>query len=100
MYPDHPSVVLPTLVGNTSIASYPYPVGGSAGAPYACGDDILLVTSGNANQAEKSIADSCPACSGGFNGTSGHMDDYSSSQACSANSLGDYGNYWTADVSF
>jgi hypothetical protein len=84
-----------TLVGGTSVATYPSP---SVGNPYGCGDNILLVTSSNTNEAVKDAADYCPACSGGFNGTNGHIDDYSSSQACSGSGVGDLGNFWTADT--
>lgn len=85
-----------TVVGGTSVATYPNPA--VAGGPYVCQDGILLVTSQNTNQAEKSFADYCPACSSGFNGTNGHIDDYTSAAACSAHSIGDYGNFWTADT--
>lgn len=84
-----------TMVGGVSVATYPSP---NVGNPYGCGDDILLVTSSNTNEAVKNAADYCPACSGGFNGTNGHIDDYSSSQACSGNAVGDLGNFWTADT--
>jgi hypothetical protein len=84
-----------TMAGGVSVATYPSP---NVGNPYGCGDNILLVTSSNANEAVKDAADYCPACSGGFNGTNGHIDDYSSSQACSGGAVGDLGNYWTADT--
>lgn len=84
-----------TLQGGVSVATYPSP---NVGNPYGCGDNILLVTSSNSNQAIKDAADYCPACSSGFNGTNGHIDDFSSNQACTGNGVGDYGNYWTADT--
>jgi hypothetical protein len=71
-----------TLVGGVSVATYPSP---NVGNPYGCGDNILLVTSSNTNEALKDVADYCPACSSQFYGTNGHIDDYSSSQACSGN---------------
>lgn len=83
------------VVGGDSVATYPSP---NVGNPYGCGDNIQLVTSSNANQALKHVADYCPACSSGFSGTNGHMDDYSSVQACSGGAVGDYGNFWTADT--
>jgi hypothetical protein len=85
-----------TVVGGDSVATYPNPA--IVGGTYVCGDNILLVTSANTNQAIKHVADYCPACSAGFNGTNGHIDNYNSSQACSAHNLGDYGNFWTADT--
>ncbi len=84
-----------TLTGGISVATYPSP---NTGNPYSCGDNILLVTSSNVNEAIKDAADYCPACSGGYNGTNGHIDDYSSSQACSGSGVGDLGNFWTADT--
>jgi len=71
-----------------------------AGGPYVCGDNILEVTSSNSNQGLKTSNDYCPACGNSttFNGTNGHIDDYSSSQACSAHTVGDLGNFWTADT--
>ena len=84
-----------TMTGGVSVATYPSP---KVGNPYGCGDNALLVTSSNTNEAVKDVVDYCPACSGGFNGTNGHIDDYSSSQACSGNGVGDLGNYWTADT--
>jgi hypothetical protein len=84
------------VVGGTSVATYPNPA--VAGGPFVCQDNVLLVTSANANQAIKQVADYCPACSGQFNGTNGHIDDYTSSSSCSAHSVGDYGNFWTADT--
>jgi hypothetical protein len=84
-----------TMSGGVSVATYPSP---NVGNPFGCGDNILLVTSSNSNEAVKDAADYCPACSSGFNGTNGHIDDYSSSQACSGSGVGDLGNYWTADT--
>jgi hypothetical protein len=83
------------LTGGDAVATNPNP---KIGTIYGCGDNILLVTSGNTNQALKHAYDYCPACNAGFNGTNGHVDDFSSSQVCSAHSLGDYGNFWTADT--
>jgi hypothetical protein len=83
------------MSGGVSVATYPSP---NVGNPYGCGDNALLVTSSNTNEAIKDVADYCPACSGGLNGTNGHIDDYSSSQACSGGAVGDLGNFWTADT--
>lgn len=84
------------VIGGGSVATNPNPA--IVGGLYVCQDNILLVTSQNVNQAIKHVADFCPACSGQFNGTLGHIDDYSSSASCSAHSVGDYGNFWTADT--
>jgi hypothetical protein len=83
------------LVGGDAVATNPNPV---LITSYKCGDNILLVTAGNGNQALKHALDYCPACNTGYNGTNGHIDDYSSTQACSAHQVGDYGNFWTADT--
>lgn len=84
-----------TLIAGDSVATNPNPF---LITSYKCADDILLVTSGNGTQAIKHAEDNCPACSTGFNGTNGHIDDFSSSQACTAHGVGDYGNFWTADT--
>jgi hypothetical protein len=65
---------------------------------FGCGDNLSLITSSNTQQAMKYPEDFCPACNTGYNGTNGHIDNYSTSQACSGHSVGDYGNYWTADT--
>ena len=81
---------------NGTVAVYPNPA--VAGGPYVCGDNTLEVTSANTNNGLKTVADFCPGCNTGFLGTLGHIDDYSSSQACSAHAVGDLGNFWTADT--
>ncbi|MGH9644154.1 MAG: hypothetical protein ACRD3Q_17250, partial [Terriglobales bacterium] len=75
-----------------------YPNPAVTGGSYVCGDNILEVTSGNSNEALKTVADYCPVCNTGFMGTLGHIDDYSSNQACSAHAVGDLGNFWSADT--
>jgi hypothetical protein len=79
--------------GGIDVAVYPNPPVSSP--TWQCGDLLEYVTSSDANQAQKSVQDYCPACNTGFNGTSGHIDDYSSSTACSGHSVGDYGNFLT-----
>lgn len=83
------------LVAGDAVATNPSP---NAGTLYHCADDILLVTSSNTNQAIKHSADYCTSCASGFNGTNGHIDDYSAAQACTAKGVGDYGNFWSANT--
>ncbi len=85
-----------TLMNNDTVATFPNPA--VIGGTFVCQDDILLVTSGNANQAVKHVGDSCPACNSQFNGTNGHIDDYTSNHACQIHAINDYGNFWTADT--
>jgi hypothetical protein len=83
---------------NGTVAVNPNPA--LIGGQYVCGDNILEVTSSNAGEALKTVADFCPACSNTatFLGTQGHIDDYSSAAYCSAGAVGDLGNFWTADT--
>ena len=86
------SCLQPVVAGQT-VAVYPNPK--PVNATWNCSDTVQLVTTSDANQAQKSVKDYCPACSSGFNGTSGHIDDYTSSPACSGHAVGDYGNFLT-----
>jgi uncharacterized protein YjdB len=81
------------LVGGSTVAAYPNPP--ISYPTWVCGDLLEYVTSSDTNQAQKAVQDYCPACNSGFNGTSGHIDDFSSSTACSGHAVGDYGNYLT-----
>lgn len=83
------------LVGGQHVATFPNPNLATSFPTWTCGDDLLYVTTGGANQASKRVYDYCPACATGFGGTSGHIDDYSSATACSSQAVGDYGNYMT-----
>ena len=85
-----------TALNTSSVATYPNPY--SDIITFGCQDTLALITSANSQQAQKYVEDYCPACNTGFNGTNGHIDNYSSSQACSGNTVGDYGNFWTADT--
>ncbi|WP_374563852.1 hypothetical protein [Ideonella sp.] len=60
-----------------------------------CNGPIELVASDNTHFGGRVRHDTCPACSGDFNGTEGHIDHYASAQACTSNSVGDLGNYWS-----
>ena len=84
------------VLDSSSVATNPNPV--TDITTFGCGDNLSLVTSSNAQQALKFPQDYCPGCNAGFNGTNGHIDDYSTSTACSGKSVGDYGNFWTADT--
>jgi hypothetical protein len=64
----------------------------------ACSSNLQLVRSDNANQGPRTRHDTCPACNSGFNGTDGHIDSFTASQSCSANQVGDLGNFWTVQV--
>ena len=74
------------LVAGTSAAT----AGGSCSAV-----DLLVNRSDNKNFGSKNSDDTCPACSGDFRGTDGHIDSFSSNQSCSAHDAADLGNYWT-----
>ena len=80
-----------TPSGGGSIATFPFP---SPSSFWNCSDQVLLVNGSNQNDSVKTVQDACPACSGGFGQTNGHIDTYSSSMACGAHSLGDYGNFY------
>lgn len=84
------------ILDTTSVATNPNPV--TDVTTFGCGDNLSLISSGNAQQAMKYPEDYCPACNAGFNGTNGHIDNYSTNQACTGKAVGDYGNYWTADT--
>jgi hypothetical protein len=84
------------VLDDTSVATNPNPT--TDVTKFGCGDNLSLITSANSQQAMKYPEDLCPACNKGFNGTNGHIDDYSISQACSGHLVGDYGFFWTADT--
>ncbi len=74
-----------SLSGGTSLATNPSP---NPGNTWHCGDQVLLVTSNDTVNSTKTVQDACPGCS-----TPGHIDTFSSSQACKARSLNDYGTF-------
>jgi hypothetical protein len=86
------SCLQPVIAGQT-VATFPNPYPGNA--TWNCTDTMQLVTSSDTNQAQGSVKDYCPVCSGDFRGTSGHIDDYTSAPFCSGHSVGDYGNFLT-----
>ncbi len=65
--------------------------------PYGCADNLELVNSSNQNAYLKHVADQCANTSQGC--ADGHMDNYSSTQACSGRAVGDLPGspYWTVD---
>jgi hypothetical protein len=69
------------LVGGSSVATFPGPL--DTGSQFSCGDNMQLVNASNANAYLKYVWDRCPACS------DGHVDNYSSTQACSGRAVGD-----------
>ena len=77
----------------TAIAVSPNPR--SSPGALACSDQVLMVDSANASKAIKTVQDNCPACSGDFRGTQGHIDTYTNSHACLAHdpSIQDQGNF-------
>jgi hypothetical protein len=79
--------------GGITVAVFPNPP--VSYPTWECGDLLQYVTSSDTNQVQKSVQDYCPGCNTGFNGTAGHIDDYSSSTACSGHNVGDYGNFLT-----
>ncbi|HEX3681478.1 MAG TPA: hypothetical protein VHU83_02975, partial [Bryobacteraceae bacterium] len=81
-----------TVLSAGNLATTPDP--NPANASWNCSDQVLLINSSDQNNTTGGVADYCPACSSGFNGTSGHIDHYSSSQSCTAHSFTDYGNYY------
>jgi hypothetical protein len=84
-----------TLTGGDSTATNPGPQ--ILGSQYNCADHMPLVNGTNVNSFIKHIEDQCSNTAAGC--ADGHVDDYSSSQACSANAVGDLPGspYWTAD---
>jgi hypothetical protein len=80
----------------TSVATLPNPA--TLNSTFDCGNNLALVTSSNTTQAQKFVEDYCPSCNVGFNGKNGHVDNYSLSAGCSGSSVGDYGNFWTANT--
>jgi len=75
------------LSGGTSLATNPNP--NSSNTKWDCGDQVLLVNSSDQTNSTKTVQDYCPACS-----TPGHIDAFSSSQACTVGSIPDYGNFY------
>jgi hypothetical protein len=86
-----------TMVPGSSVATFPNPAT-AGGNDAQCGDSILLVKRPDVVEAIKSVDDYCPACSGDFRGTNGHIDNYVASQACKAHAVRDLGNFWTTDT--
>ncbi len=84
-------------LNSATVATNPNP-GTNNGHVFDCDNNLAYVTGSNITQAQKFFEDYCPACNAGFNGTNGHIDNYSDSQACSAGAVGDYGNFWTANT--
>jgi hypothetical protein len=79
------------LTGGDSVATYPGP--NDPGSEFNCSDDVTLVDGGNQSAYHKHVEDRCPLCS------DGHIDNYSSVQACSSSAVGDLPGspYWTVD---
>jgi hypothetical protein len=75
-----------SLSGGTSLATNPFP--NNSNQDWNCNDQVLLVNSGDSVDSTKTVQDACPACS-----TPGHIDTFSSNQACSAHSIVDYGTF-------
>lgn len=64
-----------------------------------CNADVMLVNNANnTNFGARTREDTCPACNEGFNGTEGHIDHFTDTAACSGNTVGDLGNYWTVQT--
>lgn len=95
-------LVVPNVTGScntrmqagTSVAIFPNPRTAES-TDNQCNARRDLVDGSNNIFSNKLVADYCPACSGGFGGTAGHIDSYSSSAACSGGAVGDLGNFWT-----
>ncbi len=83
------------LVGGDSVATYPGP--NDKGSKYNCGDDLTLVNAYNQNSYKKHVNDRCAGTAAGC--LDGHMDNYSSSQACSGRAVNDlpFSPLWTVD---
>ena len=79
------------LIGGDSVATYPGP--NDSGSKFNCDDNVELVNGSNVNSYLKHIRDRCLLCS------DGHVDNYSSTQACSGRAVGDLPGspYWTVD---
>lgn len=80
-----------TLVADSSVATHPT-------QRLACGANLKLVRPDNSNRADRTRADTCPACNTGFGGGDGHIDSFTASQACTAHDVGDLGQFWTVQI--
>ena len=80
-----------TFTYGTTIATNPNPNADPTGQ-WNCKDQVLLVNNNNSFDSIKTVQDLCPACSGDSRGASGHIDVYSSSQACTPHNAADYPN--------
>lgn len=77
-----------TLVPDASVAMDP-------AATYPCGTGFQLSTLADQLYGNRTKQDLCPACAGDFGQMEGHIDSYTSSDACSGRAVGDLGNFWT-----
>jgi hypothetical protein len=85
-----------TLTAGDSVATSPNPA--VLGGFWVCQDNVLMVDGNNATYAVKHALDWCPICNTQFGGTNGHIDDFSSSNSCSAHDVGDLGNFYSANT--
>jgi len=76
-----------------SLATNPNPK--PANATWNCSDQVLLMNSSGTTNSIKAVQDYCPACSLQFNGTSGHIDAFNTSnQSCNPHSFNDLGSFF------
>jgi len=83
------------LTPGTSVAVSPDPTSAPSDQ-LQCSDNVLLVDSSDNTNSIMVVGDTCPACSGGFNGQNGHIDVFSSLPTCQGSGDGavvDYGNF-------
>ncbi len=66
--------------------------------PKKCNEALQLVNSSNANYGTRIAQDTCPGCNKDFNGTQGHIDNYTDHQYCDAHSNVDLGNFWSVQT--
>ena len=75
---------------NGSLATFPSPL--AASTQWSCKDQVLIVKQDGTNDFTGKVQDACPACSGDFRGTNGHIDMYRTAASRNPGTIGDYGN--------
>jgi len=78
-----------TQLASGSLATNPNPKTDPSGQ-WNCSDQVMLLNSNSSIDSTRAVQDFCPACSSYPTGTNGHIDMYSSTQACYK--VGDYPN--------
>jgi hypothetical protein len=70
-----------------------------SGSLLQCTDGLQLVQTSPNPFGSRVVSDLCPACSGDFGGTYGHIDNFTANPACVGHgAIGDLGKFYTSDV--